>query len=183
MIVFINRCDEDELLFLKTMVSIHKEYYGLLLSDIVEISTYVVLIHKYSTRLKELSKRQLSENEYYEYQLAVQYVSKYLSKLNNMCSIHGIDIEKLLMLVGSRAVFDESTLRDFQGALGLLGSASFIYSNMFNPDCSRPLIDVIVEVWKNIARQEHERCVFIIVPNALTLFLEKHIPRDHIIGI
>ncbi|MEM4718394.1 MAG: hypothetical protein QXE81_06555 [Desulfurococcaceae archaeon] len=182
-IFFIDKCDVEELLFLKAVVSISKEYCGLSLNDIIEISAYVVLVYKYSKSLKSLYKRQLSDNEYYDYQLSVEYTSRYLSKLIKLCSIYGIDIEKLLMSIGDDVGFNELTLREFQKVFNLTGSSSFVFPNRYNPDCSRSLINVIVDVWRETVEKDPSRNVFLVVPQVLIMSLVKYIPRDYIIGV
>lgn len=150
----------------------------------VAAATYLVLLHKYAeiTR-KHRHGRDISEDEYLEYQRALENVAHYLDMLLNVIP-SVVDANSLLSVVKEQVSADLKKLfsRAIDFIAGLhLEPAVYLVTELL-AECPANLSVTIKKLWQ-LFRESGLEHVYVLVPKQVKGFLRELLSEDTVVGI
>lgn len=182
-ILVLNDCDEETLAYIRILVDLHRILPGLKIDQLAVLATYLTLIHKYSSVVRELRNRELNEHEYHEYQVALEKTTHYLgllvenldkSTLNNILDVlHQLE----------EIHIDEETVESLRRIIGFGVVSEVLFVSRFSGRCTKTFIEVLIDVWDSLGESERGTELYIVVPKELLFLIKEKIPGDRVIDV
>ncbi|MEM0004190.1 MAG: hypothetical protein QXE10_05435 [Desulfurococcaceae archaeon] len=184
--VILNDCDKETFIYVSNLLNLCKLPLGLSLDDLSIIATYLTLLRKHSLVVKELRNRELSENEYYEYQIAMEKTAHYLRLLSEKINDEAVLSEILSKLdLVEEMQLDERTIEEFKEILGFklhALSGLFLASSILSK-CSTSLMELLLDAWKKFESFEKDKYLYMVIPREISFLIERIIPSDKVVVI
>lgn len=184
--VILNDCDEETLIYVSNLINLRKSPLELSLDDLSIIATYLTLLRKHSLVVKELRNRELNENEYFEYQIAIEKTVHYLKLLSERINDETVLSEILSKLDRVEEMqLGEKTIEEFKEILGIklhALSSLFLASSILSK-CSTSLMELLLDAWKKFESFEKDKYLYMVIPREISFLIERIIPSDKVVVI
>ncbi len=180
--IVVNNCDKETILFLNALALLQEklEFTNTLTS--MNIATSLVQLAKYLEKTRRLQRRDLSIEEYEEYQVVYEKTIHYLNSL-----LQYIDSEeRVLGIIEELAKhgenqLEESIVKNIQRFISDLPiQLDVILASKLLPACSENYMEVVYMVYKALESRDHGK-LFVLVPREIARYIGKKLSTNQIL--